>query len=67
MQRIGIIIPKIVDGSSLQLRALHDTIMNSMSTLKNLETWHHSMLHKHPESTAPVVAIATRDQPLQPQ
>jgi len=26
---------------------------------------HHSMLHKHPESTAPVVAIATRDQPLQ--
>jgi len=23
------------------------------------------MLHKHPESTAPVVAIATRDQPLQ--
>jgi len=26
---------------------------------------HHSMLHKHPEPTAPVVAIATRDQPLQ--
>jgi len=23
------------------------------------------MLHKHPESTAPVVAIGTRDQPLQ--
>jgi len=23
------------------------------------------MLHKHPESTAPIVAIATRDQPLQ--
>jgi len=23
------------------------------------------MLHKHPDSTAPVVAIATRDQPLQ--
>jgi len=26
---------------------------------------HHSMLHKHPDSTAPVVVIATRDQPLQ--
>jgi len=26
---------------------------------------HHSTLHKHSESTAPVVAIATRDQPLQ--
>jgi len=26
---------------------------------------HHSMLHKHPESRAPVVDIATRDQPLQ--
>jgi len=28
---------KLLDGSSRQLRALHDTIKNSMSTLKNLD------------------------------
>jgi len=28
---------RLIDGSSRQLRALHDTIKNSMSSLKNLD------------------------------